>query len=184
VLTAEGFAPEVVKCDAQGLDGEILGSLDADQWSGVLAVHVEINIARHYRGGATLGEMHGLLEEHGLELFSVRRYSSTRAGFDPTRFVSRGQLTELDALYMRPEHAVDRAARERLAVVAATYRHYDHALALLRDADSAAASIVARIAARRFRRSRALLAMLADAAARLGGSPPSAWNADGPRDWV
>jgi FkbM family methyltransferase len=178
VLRQEGFAPEMVKCDAQGLDGEILGSLTDDQWRGVLAVHVEINIARNYRGQASVGEVHGLLEDKGLELFSTRRYSARRAGFDAARFNTRGQITELDSLYMRP----DPDAGERLAVVAALYRHYDFAHALL--AGHPASPVVERLAARRFPRARQLFAVLADAGARLAGPPPSPWDADGPRDWV
>ncbi|MFL5885949.1 MAG: hypothetical protein ACJ77M_12850 [Thermoleophilaceae bacterium] len=178
VLRQEGFAPEMVKCDAQGLDGEILGSLSDEQWEGIVAVHVEINIARNYRGQASVGEVHGLLEENGLELFSTRRYSARRAGFDSARLGTRGQIMELDSLYMRPGSD----APERLAVVAALYRHYDFAHALL--AGNPAAGIVEQLAARRFPRMRQLFAVLADAGSRLAGSPPSPWDADGPHDWV
>jgi hypothetical protein len=74
--------------------------------------------------------VHDVLRAHELELFSLKRYSARRAGFDASRYRSRGQLAFADALYLRRASGLSAEQRARLMVIAAAFRHYDYAYEL------------------------------------------------------
>lgn len=165
LLAAEGERAEFLKLDAHGVEGEILDSLLDTQWDDLLGAHMELLLGHHYVGQGTLGSMHDTLRRHGLELYSLKRYSSRRASFDASRHASRGQLAFADGLYLRNPAQLDEAQRRRLAVVAAAFRHYDLAHELLAS-DLEAARLVLALAKRR------------------RGVPAQPWSSDGPDDWI
>jgi FkbM family methyltransferase len=167
VLAAEEICPELLKLDAHGVEGQILESLHDEHWGGLLAVHVELMLAEHYLGQNPVGAVHDRLREHDLELYSLKRYASRRAGFDTGRYRSRGQLAFADALYLRQASRLDRPEQRRLAVIAAAFRHYDFALELLAD-DEAARSVVLSLARRK----------------RRDGASTQPWSSDGTGDWI
>jgi FkbM family methyltransferase len=182
VLEELGVAPEYLKLDVHGVETEVLQGLSAERCRRLLGVHVEVAIAPHWIGQSSLGEIDSLLRERGLELYSIRRYSSRRMGFDATRLASRGQLSFIEALYLRDDRALDPSAHPRLAALAATFGHLDYALHLLEDHPDAAT--IAIELARRLRGTRGALTRFgADAEAGYGPSP-GAWTSDQSPDWL
>lgn len=162
LLAAEGVEPEFLKLDAHGVEDEILASLRDDQWGRLLAVHAELLLAPHYVGQTGIGAVHDRLIEHGFEVYSLRRYSSRRAGFDTDAFRSRGQLAFADALYLRRARDLSPEQQRRLAVVAAAFRHYDFAHELLNGDEAARAAVLS-------------------LAPRPGRGP---WSSDTSDDWI
>jgi FkbM family methyltransferase len=182
VLAELGVAPEYLKLDVHGVESEVLRGLSAERCHRLLGVHVEIAVAPHWVGQSSLGEIDSLIRERGLELYSIRRYSSRRAGFDATRLASRGQLSFIEALYLRDDRTLDPSAHPRLAVLAATFGHLDYALHLLEDNPAAAA--IATDLARRLHGVRGTLSRFgADAEAGFGPLAGS-WSSDQPPDWL
>lgn len=162
LLEQESVRPELLKLDAHGVENEILESLTTEQWHDLNAVHVELLLAEHYIGQTSLGAVHDRLRAAGLELYSLRRYASRRAGFDAGRYRSRGQLAFADGVYFRRTRDLETRRRRRLALLAAAFRHYDFALELLGSDE----------------RARALVLYLAD---HKGRGP---WASDGANDWI
>ena len=183
VLEEQGFRPEFVKVDAQGVDGEILDSLSDPQWEELLGVHAEVLFAPLYRGQTWFSQIDELLRSHGMSLFSLRRYTTLRRGFDFRKYEARAQLIFGDALYLRTDASMRPEMRRRLALLAALHAHYDYALELLGEEDERAAAVVRKLARRRPRPIRTMARALRSRQ-RFGGTPPSPWASDTPDAWV
>lgn len=163
LLASQGVEAEFLKLDAHGVENEILASLADEQLARLLGAHVELLLAEHYVGQTSLGAVHDRLLTAGLELYSLKRYSSRRAGFDSFRYRTRGQLSFCDALYLRRADGLSAEQRRRLMVVAAAFRHYDFAHELAAG-DEPARETLLRLAS-----------------AGRGRGP---WESDGSGDWI
>ncbi len=131
VLQELELSPEFIKLDVHGVEEEVLRSLTVEQWSTALAVHVELLLAPQYLGLPPVGAIHDLLREQRFELYDLHRWTSRRASFDVDRRETRGQIAHVDALYLREPASLDARGRQRLAVVAACFDHFDVAAELV-----------------------------------------------------
>jgi FkbM family methyltransferase len=145
LLAAEGVDVEFLKLDVQGLEAEILDSLDEGQLQGILAVHAEVLFAELYVGQANFADVDSRLRAAGLVLYELKRYSWRRRTFDSARYRTRGQIAFADSLYLRHPDGLSPEQRRRLALVAAVFRHFDLAHELVLD-DRALAEAVAALA--------------------------------------
>jgi FkbM family methyltransferase len=143
LLHAEGVDVEFLKLDAHGLEAEILDSLDQSQLRAILAVHVEVLFAELYRGQCGFAEIDARLQAAGLALYELKRYSWRRRTFDSARYRTRGQITFGDALYLRTPEGLSPDQRQRLAVVAAVFRHFDLAHELVSEDPALVEAVVA-----------------------------------------
>jgi FkbM family methyltransferase len=125
LLIAEGIEVEFLKLDVQGLEAEILDSLDESQLQGILAVHAEVLFAELYVSQCSFADVDSRLRAAGFELYELKRYSWRRRTFDPAALRSRGQVVFADALYLRSPDVPSLEQRLRLALVAAIFRHFD-----------------------------------------------------------
>jgi FkbM family methyltransferase len=143
LLAAEGIEVELLKLDAQGVEAEILGSLDEAQLREVIAVHVEVLFAELYRGQCNFADVDARLTGAGFDLYELKRYSWRRSTFDSARFRTRGRIAFADALYFRNPSDFSPEQRRRLAVLAAVFRHYDLACELVADDRDLVEAIIA-----------------------------------------
>lgn len=125
LLAAEVIEIEFLKLDVQGLEAEILDSLDEGQLQAILAVHAEVSFAELYVGQCSFADVDNRLKGAGFDLFELKRYSWRRRTFDSTRYRTRGQIAFADALYLRRPDGLSAQQRRRLALVAAVFRHFD-----------------------------------------------------------
>ena len=184
VLRMVDARPEYLKLDAHGIERDLLESLSASQWTGLLAVFTEVLFAPLFIGQGEFGELDATLRERGFRMYQLRRFSGRRAILDPRCSVSRGQLLFGDALYLRSPADVDDDQRRRLALVALLFNHYDLAIDLLRD-DPVLARQVEELAGRP-RAIRILgiaLHLVGRIGGLIGGSPPGFWASDSPFEW-
>jgi len=133
LLVSEGVEVELLKLDAQGVEAELLDSLDEKQLRAVIAVHVEVLFAELYRGQCNFADVDARLTGAGFELYELKRYSWRRRTFDSTRYRTRGRIAFADALYFRNPDDLSPEQRRRLAVVAAVFHHFDLACELVAD---------------------------------------------------
>ena len=143
LLAAEGVEVELLKLDVQGVEAELLDSLDEAQLGGILAVHVEVLLVELYHGQCWFADVDGRLRAAGFDLYELKRYSWRRRTFDSSRHRSRGQIAFADALYLRDPEGLTAEQRRRLAVVAALFRHFDLAHELLADDPALAEAVLA-----------------------------------------
>jgi FkbM family methyltransferase len=183
VLDEVGMRPELLKLDVHGVEPEILESLRPNHWAGLLGVYIELLTGSHYRGQAAFSDVDPILRDHGFELFHLKRHSVRRAGFDPWKASSRGQLEYVDALYLRRPGDVD---GQRFGLVASLFGHYDVALEAL-DAVGGhdAAKLVRALAARPSRVTRVVATQMirvGELGRRWYGATGGWWSTDGPTD--
>ncbi|MGH7436946.1 MAG: FkbM family methyltransferase [Polyangiaceae bacterium] len=161
LLAAEGVEVEFLKLDAQGVEVEILDSLDEAQLRSILAVHVEVLFAELYVGQCHFADVDARLRAAGFELYELKRYSWRRRTFDAGRYRTRGKIAFADALYLRDSAGLSPEQRRRLALIAAIFRHFDLAHELVADDPTLVDAIIG--------------------LAPQGGSGPWASDAD---DWI
>lgn len=133
LLASEEVEVELLKLDAQGVEAEVLGSLDQQQLGHLLAVHAEVLFAKLYHGQSNFAEVDALMTAAGFDLYELKRYSWRRQTFDSGRYSSRGRIVFADALYLRAPDGLSPEQRRRLALVAAVFRHFDLACELVAD---------------------------------------------------
>jgi FkbM family methyltransferase len=133
LLAAEGVEVELLKLDAQGVEAEILDSLDETQLRGILAVHVEVLFAELYHGQSYFADVDARLAGAGFELYELKRYSWRRDAFDSVRYRTRGRIAFADALYFRNPSDLSPEQCRRLSILAALFRHFDLACELVAD---------------------------------------------------
>jgi FkbM family methyltransferase len=131
LLASEGVEVEFLKLDAQGVEAEILGSLEEQQLRRLIAVHAEVLFAELYRGQSNFADVDAFLRAAGFDLYELKRYSWRRTAFDSMRYRTRGRIAFADALYLRDPGGLSPEQRRRLALVAAVFRHFDLACELV-----------------------------------------------------
>lgn len=141
-VAADGVpSPDLIKLDIHGSELEALEGAGAALRDTVVAVLVECWPVRLHRGQASMGALHGLLEDSGFMLVDAalgRWPRTTRGGV----LRSRGQVVQMELLYL-VDALGDRAAgfqRERLlklVAVADLFGHSALAEQMMEAADSA-----------------------------------------------
>jgi FkbM family methyltransferase len=131
LLAAQRIEAELLKLDVQGVEAEILDSLEEGQLRGVIAIHVEVLFAELYRGQCNFADVDTRITGAGFDLYELKRYSWRRRSFDSARYRTRGRIAFADALYFRNPDDLTAEQRRRLAVVAALFRHFDLACELV-----------------------------------------------------
>lgn len=143
LLATEGVEAELLKLDAQGVEAELLDSLDESQLRGILAVHAEVLLVELYHGQCWFADVDSRLRAGGFDLYELKRYSWRRRSFDSSRYRSRGRIAFADSLYLRRPEGLSSEQRRRLAVVAAVFGHFDLAHELVADDAGLAQAVLA-----------------------------------------
>lgn len=134
-------SPDFLKIDVQGMELEVLKGSERALLSTISGIRLEVSFVQQYIDQPLFGDIDKFLQERGfvpmhwIEFHEWRRstkvkYPKASKGSIP---LSRGQMIHGDILYLiRPEFIATNTERlHSLALLAACYEQYDHALAAI-----------------------------------------------------
>ncbi|WP_229596902.1 FkbM family methyltransferase [Pseudodesulfovibrio sediminis] len=133
---AEGFTPDIIKIDCQGVDYSILKASD-EALSQSVCVFCEMIVAGMYDGQNGWFDINALLESKGFRMYGMWPHYISNRKLDRKTHETNERLLFVDGLYFKdplvetgPQYKPSERSLSALFVAACLYHYYDFAIEL------------------------------------------------------